>query len=481
MQFVLILFGWLTAVGIYQSNKPLPEGINYRSETHYIEEGNLEFLADITYEDSTGNIIHDHEIYETIDSLISNANKYIFIDMFLFNSFKGPANYAYRDLSQELTESLISRKSLNPNLKIDFITDPLNTLYGGYKAPEIELLKGSDVNVIITDLRKTRDNTYLYSPVWRTFIQWFGNTDDRGWLKNPLKEDANKVTFRSYLAFGNLKANHRKTVVVDNGDYMVSLITSHNSHSASSDFSNVGLMVKGDIWKDIIYSENTIANFSGGELQIDSFLVKSTNQKNEETPYKVTYLTEKEINRELLNSFKSLTTGDSLMIAAFYLSKRDIIKSIINASKTGVDVRIILDPNKHGFGYEKYGTPNQPVAHELLRKSDNNIKFKWYKTHGEQFHTKFNYIKYIDGTSKVILGNSNLTKKNLGGFNLEAEMMVEAESGTPIMKEIDKYFARIWNNNNGNIYTVDYEYFRDESFLKMLNYRFKEPVGIAVY
>ena len=160
MQFVLILVGWLTAVGIYQSNKPLPEGINYRSETHYIQEGDIEFLADITYEDSTGNIIHDHEIFDTIDYLISNAEKYIFIDMFLFNSFKGPANYAYRELSQELTESLISRKSFNSELKIDFMTDPLNTLYGGYKSPEIAPLKESDINIIITDLRKTRDNTY---------------------------------------------------------------------------------------------------------------------------------------------------------------------------------------------------------------------------------------------------------------------------------------------------------------------------------
>ena len=145
-------------------------------------------------------------------------------------------------------------------LKIDFITDPLNTLYGGYKAPEIQFLKNSGINVIVTDLRKTRDNTYLYSPVWRTFIQWFGNKDEGGRFKNPLLEDGDKVTLRSYLAFGNLKANHRKVVVVDNGDDMVSLITSHNSHSASSDFSNVGLMLKGDIWRDIIYSENAIAN-----------------------------------------------------------------------------------------------------------------------------------------------------------------------------------------------------------------------------
>jgi hypothetical protein len=481
MQYVLILFGWLTAVGIYQSNKPLPEGLNYRSEVHQVAEGDIEFLADLTYEDSTGNIIYDQEIYDTIDSLVSGAEEYIYIDMFLFNSFLGPANYAYRELSPELTKTLISKKVTNPNIKIDFITDPLNTLYGGYKAPELQFLTNSGINVIIADLRKMRDNTYLYSPVWRTFIQWFGNTDEGGRFKHPLLEDGDNVTLRSYLAFGNLKANHRKVVVVDSGDEMVSLITSHNSHSASSDFSNVGLLVKGDIWKDIIYSENAIAKFSGGKLQIDSFLVKTKNIINNDLPYKVTFLTEKKINKELVDSFSNLVDGDSLMVAAFYLSKRDIMKSILKASKNGADVCIILDPNIHGFGYEKYGVPNQASAHELLKKSNGSIKLRWYKTHGEQFHTKFNFIKYLDGTSKVILGNSNLTKKNLGGFNLEAELIVEADSNTPLIKEIDGYYDKIWNNIDGNIYTVDYDDLKDESFWKMLNYRIKEPLGIAVY
>jgi len=481
MQYVLILFGWLTTVGIFQSHKPLPEGLNYRSEVHQVAEGDIKFLADLTYEDSTGSIIHDQEIYDTIDSLIDDAEKYIHLDMFLFNSFLGPANYAYRELTPELAKTLISKKDSNPNIRIDFITDPLNTLYGGYKSPELQLLDNADVNVILTDLRKTRDNTYLYSPVWRTFIQWFGNKDEGGRFKNPLLENGDKVTLRSYLAFGNLKANHRKVLVVDSGNEMVSLITSHNSHSASSDFSNVGLMVKGDIWKDIIYSENAIANFSGGKLQIDSFLVKNKNIVNSDLPYKVTFLTEKKINKELINSFINLVEGDSLMVAAFYLSKRDIVKSILKASKNGADVRIILDPNIHGFGYDKYGTPNQPSAYELLRKSNDDIKLRWYKTHGEQFHTKFNYIKYKGGISKVLLGNSNLTKKNLGGFNLEAELMVEADSNTPLIREIDDYYEKIWNNSGNNIYTADYDDFKDESFWKMLNYRIKEPLGIAVY
>ncbi|MEE8341624.1 MAG: phospholipase D-like domain-containing protein [Candidatus Neomarinimicrobiota bacterium] len=481
MQYILILFGWLTAVGVYQSNKPLPEGLNYRSEAHQVAEGNVEFLADLTYEDAGGNIVYEQEIYDTIDSLVNGAEKYIYVDMFLFNSFKGPANFAYRELSKELTQTLISKKVTNPNINIDFITDPVNTFYGGYKAPELQLLKNSGTNVIITDLRKTRDNNYLYSPVWRTFIQWFGNNDNGGKFKNPFLVEGGKVTLRSYLAFGNIKANHRKVVVVDSPDGMVSLITSHNSHGASSDFSNVAFMVKGDIWQDIIYSENAIAKFSGGNLQIDLPIDKSSVNEEISLPYKFTFLTEKKINYELVESFKKLAEGDSLMLATFYLSKRDVIKSILKASKNGAHVRIILDPNKEGFGFEKDGTPNQPVAHELLKKSKGNIKLRWYKTHGEQFHTKLNYIRYIKGTSKVILGNSNLTKKNLGGFNLETELMLEANSNTPIIKEINSYFERIWNNNDGNIYTVEYDSLKNESFWKMLNYRFEEASGIAVY
>lgn len=481
MQYILILFGWLTAVGVFQSNKPLPEGLNYRSAVHQVAEGDIAFLTDLTYKDADGNTVHEQEIYDTIDSLVSGAEKYIYIDMFLFNSFKGPANYSYRELTPELTETLVIKKTVFPNIKIDFLTDPINTFYGGYRAPELQLLRESGINVIITDLRKTRDNTYLYSPVWRTFIQWFGNTDEGGKFTNPLLVEGKKVTLRSYLAFGNLKANHRKVIVVDSGHEMVSLITSHNCHSASSDFSNVGLMVKGAIWKDIIFSENTIANFSGGKLQIDIPIIEKSGSLENNLPYEVTFLTEKKINKELVNSFGKLANGDSLMIAAFYLSKRDVIKSILKADRNGAYVRIILDPNIHGFGFEKYGTPNQPVAHELLKKSKGNIKLRWYKTHGEQFHTKFNYIKYIDGTSKVILGNSNLTRKNLGGFNLEAELIVEANSNSPLIREIDDYYEKIWNNIDGNIYTIEYDSLKDESFWKMLNYRFKQATGIAVY
>ncbi len=51
-------------------------------------------------------------------------------------------------------------------------------------------------------------------------------------------------------------------------------------------------------------------------------------------------------------------------------------------------MRVLLDPNKDAFGFEKSGLPNRQVASELIAASDGAIKLRWYRTHGEQFHAK---------------------------------------------------------------------------------------------
>jgi hypothetical protein len=55
----------------------------------------------------------------------------------------------YRYLAPELAERLVKKKEANPNIKIDFITDPINTVYGGAINKEIERLKSIGVNVIV--------------------------------------------------------------------------------------------------------------------------------------------------------------------------------------------------------------------------------------------------------------------------------------------------------------------------------------------
>ena len=192
------LLVWLLIVSIYHDVKPFPEGINYQSKEYIIPAKDIKFLSDLTFKNKDGEIISEQEIYETIFSLIENARYYILIDMFLFNSHKGKSLRSHRNLTSELTSILREKRKKIPSIKIDFITDPINTVYEGEKSKELELLKSAGINVIITDLTKLRDSNPLYSCIWRTLIQWFGNSHTGGLLKHPFSGNEQKVTVRSY-------------------------------------------------------------------------------------------------------------------------------------------------------------------------------------------------------------------------------------------------------------------------------------------
>src|SRR4029079_12553799 len=73
---------------------------------------------------------------------------------------------------------------------------------------------------------------------------------------------------------------------------------------------------------------------------------------------RVQVLTEYQIGAAIERNLAGTRAGDSIDIAMFYLSERDIIGALLAAAKRGVAVRVILDPNKDAFGREKDGIPN---------------------------------------------------------------------------------------------------------------------------
>ena len=58
--------------------------------------------------------------------------------------------------------------------------------------------------------------------------------------------------------------------------------------------------------------------------------------------------------------------GDRIAIAALYLSQRELVRALLDAARRGVNVRLLLDPGKDGYGYEHSGIPNRQVASELI-------------------------------------------------------------------------------------------------------------------
>jgi phosphatidylserine/phosphatidylglycerophosphate/cardiolipin synthase-like enzyme len=477
---VLLFSLWFVFSGCVHSFKALPDGIDYQSKGYCAGAGDIEFLVDLTYKNTLGNTVHEQEIFDTIFTLIDNARKYILIDMFLFNSYQGKAEKAYRRLCFELMTRLVEKKKLIPSIKIDFITDPVNNVYGGVKSKEIELMREAGINVIYTDLKKLRDSNLLYSPIWRIFIQWFGNSDSGGIFKHPFSENEPGVTLRSYLALLNYKANHRKVVLTDDREQWTSVITSANPHDGSSAHSNIALKITGDFCREIYIAEKSIAAFSRGKLHDVVFEYENSANPVQTNCVYLFLVTEKKIQDELIRQLEGLGPGDRVLMAVFYLSDRDIIQALLRAAQAGAKVKIILDPSKDAFGREKNGIPNQPVACELIKKSCGKIKIRWYHTHGEQFHTKLTLVEKQNGSAVAVLGSANLTRKNIENFNLELNVKVLGTSSAEVIREIKQYHDRVWHNKGGH-YTVDYEFYEDRSLSKTFLYRLYESTGISTF
>ena len=461
----------------------MPPGTDIQTASVPIASQNVQFLYDLTRADPQGQPLHEQRIFDEVFRIIDEAESFIVADFFLVNDLMGAASDPHRPLSREMVDRLIARKRSRPELSVLFVTDPINEIYGGMHSPLFYEMRRAGIEVVSTDLRVLRDSNPLYSSVWRMLVQWWGNTEEGGSMANPFSAQSSPITLRSWLALLNFKANHRKLIVADRrDDTLVALVTSANPHDASSAHSNVAVRFSGELAKQIMESEMAVARFSGWRGHIYADAVESEPLPADTVAPQLSFLTEEAIHDHLLNQILSTRHGDSVNIATFYLSDRTIIEALIDAAARNVNVRVILDPNRDAFGRQKDGVPNRPVANELVTESDGRIKVRWYRTHGEQFHTKLAIV--TRGEQMVAsVGSANLTRRNLANYNLEANIGIAIPASAPLASEMQSYFDRLWNNEGppGTEYTAPFGAYRDEDRGRYWRYRIMEATGLSTF
>lgn len=478
-----LLLVWL-ALAIQQTIKPMPPGTNVASTSVAMNESQIEFLYDLTSHDAFGRPIVEQSIFDAVLAAIDGANKFIVLDFFLFNddlgAVGGTAKGALRPLSRELADRLLARKAAAPGLQVLLITDPINDVYGGRPSALLAELERGGVQVVRTDLNRLRASNPAYTSLWLMFAQWFGNSPGSA-LPDPFRADGD-ISARSWLALLNFKANHRKVIVADTADGdLAGIVTSANPHDASSLHSNVAWRFRGELAQAALESELEVARFSGwtGTLDIGA---RTSAAGNAPATLAASYVTEQAIREMLIASIAKTTSGDEIALAMFYLADRKVIDALLDASRRGVKVRLILDPNKDAFGIEKDGVPNRPVATELVDQSGGTIEVRWYRTQGEQFHTKLAMIK-SGSQLTVSLGSANLTRRNVGNYNLEANLQVAMPTDSQLAKRISNYFDLLWNNDQQKLieYTTSFGAYRDESKAKYWRYRVMEATGLSTF
>ena len=454
-----LAFGWTT---------PAPAGTSYSSPVSSVSD--IRLIYDLTYRKGS-EVVHDQKILEEELNLIREAKKFVVADIFLYNDYHNIGKYEFPASTQRLTNTLIEQKKKYPDLKAYVITDEINNSYGTVMNEQFRQLEENGISVVITDLSKIRDSNPVYAGYYRTYIKHFG-VGGKGWLKNPFGENGPDVNIRNYLRMLNFKANHRKVLITDDA----AMVTSANPHDGSVYHSNIAFKFRGEAVSRLLDSEKAVAAFSGTKIDGIEYHYDPTKLRKDT---KVLILTEDKIRDKVLESIEETEAGDEIDMGMFYLSHRGIISQLIEAADRGVKVRVILDPNKDAFGFEKSGIPNRQTAAELIDQSNGKIEVRWYLTQGEQYHTKILGV-FRSGETTLIGGSANYTRRNLDNYNMETDLMVTVHKDDTLSKDFKGYFDRIWVNRDG-IYTDDFSEYEDNSVLKKLIYRFQEKTGLGTF
>lgn len=474
--WLLLLFVYLATL-CYQLRKPLPKGINRRTPER--PAANPAFLADISFLDAEGRPRSCQQIFDEFFRLIGQARQLVVMDLFLLNDYQGADRQHHRPLSRELVDLLVERRQQIPGLRVLLITDPFNSLYGSLDPPLLNRLKAAGVQLVTTDLRPLRDSNPLWSAFWRLCCQWFGNSARGGWLPNPVAPG--KVTLRTYLNLLNFKANHRKTLVVDEGGEWTAMVTSANPHDASSAHDNVALRFSGPAALDLLETELAVARLSGVEDRDLPALPLPVPVKT--TGVAVQVLTEGAIRDALLTAFEAAGPDDRLLVNVFFFSHRRLLRALIAAGRRGARVQVLLDPNKDAFGRVKGGTPNRQSAWELHRAG---IPLRWVDTHGEQNHSKCCLLARARGPAELILGSANYTRRNLDNFNLETDVRLVAPPDHPLVAAARQSFECQWNNRHpqdaGPIHlSLPYTAYADHRLGRYWRCRLMEASGWCIF
>lgn len=476
MNWILGIIFVYICVLLYVRFRPMPEGTSFAGPERRVPAAEIEFFYDISYwEEGERNC--DQSIFHEIYRIIDGARKFLLIDMFLFTPNLSPARRGqhYLPVTRQTVDLLLRKKKENPGMPIVFITDPVNTAYGNFESDSLNRMKEAGIQVIVTDIDRLRDCNYLYGSLWFLFVKWFG-IGKTGWIPHPMKDVDAKVTVRAFAKALNARANHRKTILADEGERWVTMITSANLHESSCWHSNVGVKIPGALAADCLESEKAVAEFSGSRIDYALGAEAGAAPAGSPEDVRVRLLTEKKTGDSMLEDLERAPAGTRIALCSLYLADRGFLHALVRAAKRGCEVEAVLDNNTEAFGQPKLGLPNQVTAQKLLRKSGGRIRIRMAKSRREQLHAKMIFFSRPDSFI-LYAGSANFTSRNLGGFTLENVVRLEGKPSDPFAGQAEIFFRKLWSGKFSYALTKKPGYY----WLKAFLYNFQQVFRLTTY
>lgn len=502
--FIGAVIGILLLPYLVVSDLPMPAGCD--EESPYFSYGSADLLVDrIYWDDSLKEVIREQRILDALIEEIQAAQTFLVVDFFLWNDWKGrlEKKHSLEPLSLRLADAIIEKRKQNPKMPIIVNTDPINRLYGSQSPEFFERFISVGIPVVFTDLNQLPDPNYLYSKqvrFWSNFFTFKPIKNDFRIFPNLVESKGQKLSIAQFFTAFHLKGNHRKVLVAGyRNKPSRTIVGSFNPSDSSTLNGNLAVVVDGPVADYIARSEMAIAEWSAGNsknlmgdrfslndaLRRMDFALMKANDFDQFAVRKtgVRFVSEGSIGRTVIELLKDSKRGTEIDIAQFYLSDRAVIKSLKEAAKRGVKLRILLDQNKYAFGYKKLGVPNRSVADELMALDEvDSIQIHWASSESEgQFHTKA--MRVFDRERDILLiGSANFTRRCLSNYNLESNLLFNQVNS--VNNAFDSYFDSLWNNSMGYNESLEYKGLKNPEWLQFFRkciYFFREWTQMSSY
>src|ERR1035441_5855908 len=245
----------------------------------------------------------------------------------------------------------------------------------------LERLAAAGIEVLAVDVARLRSPDSAFAAFWDLCCHWWSRAASWPDWPNPLGVGPATVSLQLWGELRGYQRSHRQLLVADDGAGGVdALVFSRPLHAEAGIHSATALKLSGSALEPLIESEFALAQFSGwsdgGAMQARSQRLLEQ-QRRLAVPAtggtaRARVVTEGGIAATLVARIDATGNGDRIAIAALYLSQRELVRALLDAGRRGVSVRLLLDPGKDGYGYERSGIPNREagvpvVGAQLLR------------------------------------------------------------------------------------------------------------------
>jgi phosphatidylserine/phosphatidylglycerophosphate/cardiolipin synthase-like enzyme len=488
-----LLLAW-AAIALWQSQKRLPAGVQIAGAWHSVAAGDIHFLRDLTAADANGAPLSEQQINVALLQMIAQAREFLVLDTGLFGDLPAagagaPRLRAANPVAAATADALLQARQQHPGLQVLLLIDPASVQLGVGPAT-LERLREAGVAVVAVDVARLRAPNAAFVGLWQLCCRWWSPVASEGLWPNPLGVGPAGVSLGMWGQTPGYQRSHRQLLIADDGaGGLAGLIFSRPLNAEAALHTAVALRLAGAALEPLLESEFVVAQFSGwsggGAMQERSQQLSERQRRSIATPpaaeaAQARVASEAGIAEALVERINAAGSHDDIEIAALYLSQRDLVRALIDAAWRGAAVRVLLDPGKDGYGYDRSGVPNRQVASELVAASDGAVRVRWYRTHGEQFSPGFALIR-SNGRAWLMVGTAELSRRDLDDFNLAAAFIAELPITAVASIDAVSWFDTIWYNRAaaGTEYSSDADVYADASQLDYWQYRLLEVSGAS--